>query len=94
MPIVEPEVLMAGDHTLSRCGEVTEEVLHEVFSQLHTQGVVLEGMLLKPNMILRRVDLPGPGIGPDRRRRDDHLPAAGRSRCSRRDRVPVRWPVR
>lgn len=52
VPIVEPEVLMIGDHTLSRCGQVTEEVLHEVFSQLHTQGVELEGMLLKPNMIL------------------------------------------
>jgi fructose-bisphosphate aldolase class I len=52
VPIVEPEVLMAGEHTLSRCGEVTEEVLHEVFGQLHTQGVVVEGMLLKPNMVL------------------------------------------
>jgi fructose-bisphosphate aldolase class I len=52
VPIVEPEVLMVGEHTLSRCGEVTEEVLNEVFGQLHTQGVGLEGMLLKPNMIL------------------------------------------
>jgi fructose-bisphosphate aldolase class I len=52
VPIVEPEVLMAGDHPLSRCGQVTEEVLHEVFIQLRSQGVVLEAMLLKPNMIL------------------------------------------
>ena len=52
VPVVEPEVLMAGEHTLARCAQVTEEVLHEVFAQLHTQGVALEGMLLKPNMIL------------------------------------------
>jgi len=50
--VVEPEVLMTGEHTLSRCGQVTEEVLRVVFSQLQEQGVVLEGMLLKPNMIL------------------------------------------
>ncbi len=58
VPIVEPEVLMAGDHTLSRCGQVTEEVLREVFSQLHTQGAVLEAMLLKPNMILAGLSCP------------------------------------
>ncbi len=52
VPIVEPEVLMTGDHSLSRCGDVTEQVLHEVFAQLHTQGVELEAMILKPNMIL------------------------------------------
>jgi fructose-bisphosphate aldolase class I len=52
VPIVEPEVLMTGGHTLSRCGQVTEEVLYEVFCQLRTQGVVLETMILKPNMIL------------------------------------------
>jgi fructose-bisphosphate aldolase class I len=51
-PIVEPEVLMDGNHTLHRCFEVTEEVLHTVFNQLHTQGVILEGMILKPNMVL------------------------------------------
>jgi fructose-bisphosphate aldolase class I len=52
MPIVEPEVLMDGAHTLERCGEVTEETLHAVFEQLNAQGVLLEGMLLKPNMVL------------------------------------------
>ena len=52
VPIVEPEVLMTGEHTLSRCGRVTEDVLREVFSELHTQGVLLEGMLLKTNMVL------------------------------------------
>ncbi|MGP1630301.1 MAG: class I fructose-bisphosphate aldolase, partial [Giesbergeria sp.] len=52
VPIVEPEVLMTGDHTLQRCAEVSAQVLHEVFEQLHVQGVLLEGMLLKPNMVL------------------------------------------
>ena len=52
LPIVEPEVLMDGGHTLQQCGEVTEEVLCTVFSQLNTQGVALEGMILKPNMVV------------------------------------------
>jgi fructose-bisphosphate aldolase class I len=52
VPIVEPEVLMDGGHTLERCREVTEEVLRMVFNHLYTQGVMLEGMLLKPNMVL------------------------------------------
>ena len=52
VPVVEPEVLMQGSHTLERCGEVTEEVLREVFCQLYTQRVMLEGMILKPNMVL------------------------------------------
>lgn len=43
---------MDGDHTLERCREVTEEVLHLVFHQLYRQGVALEGMILKPNMVL------------------------------------------
>jgi fructose-bisphosphate aldolase class I len=52
VPIVEPEVLMDGDDTLQRCFEVTEKVLRQVFNQLYIQGVILEGMILKPNMIL------------------------------------------
>jgi fructose-bisphosphate aldolase class I len=52
VPIVEPEVLMDGDHSLERCREVTEEALHTVFNQLYLQGIMLEGMILKPNMIL------------------------------------------
>lgn len=52
VPIVEPEVLMDGAHTLARCADVTEEVLHTVFNHLHIQNVMLEGILLKPNMIL------------------------------------------
>ena len=52
VPIVEPEVLMDGDHTIERCVEVTEQVLRTVFTQLYTQRVLLEGMILKPNMVL------------------------------------------
>jgi fructose-bisphosphate aldolase class I len=52
VPMVEPEVLMDGDHTLERCRQVTEEVLRNVFIQLGCQRVLLEGMILKPNMVL------------------------------------------
>ena len=52
VPIVEPEVLMDGPHSLERCYDVTAETLHAVFHELFLQGVVLEGMLLKPNMVL------------------------------------------
>jgi len=52
VPIVEPEVLMTGGHTLEHCFEVTEEVLRTVFKQLYLQRITLEGMILKPNMVL------------------------------------------
>lgn len=58
VPIVEPEVLMDGDHSLERCFEVTEQVLHIIFEKLYTQGVLLEGMILKPNMILPGLTCP------------------------------------
>jgi fructose-bisphosphate aldolase class I len=58
VPVVEPEVLMAGVHTADRCGAVTETVLREVFSALHDQGVLLEGMLLKTNMVLAGTTCP------------------------------------
>lgn len=51
VPIVEPEVLMTGSHTLERCEEVTEATLEQVFFQLLEHRVELEGMLLKPNMV-------------------------------------------
>ncbi len=56
VPIVEPEVLMDGDHDIDRCYEVTEATLREVFHQLGNQRVSLEGMLLKPNMVLSGKD--------------------------------------
>jgi fructose-bisphosphate aldolase, class I len=52
VPIVEPEVLMDGDHTLEQCARVTAAALHTVFCQLYRQRVLLEGMILKPNMVL------------------------------------------
>jgi fructose-bisphosphate aldolase class I len=58
VPIVEPEVLMEGDHTIERCFEVTEMTLYIVFHELRRQGVLLEGMLLKPNMVLSGTTCP------------------------------------
>jgi fructose-bisphosphate aldolase class I len=52
VPVVEPEVVMDGEHTLEQCCEVTDKVLRTVFSELFAQRVVLEGMVLKPNMVL------------------------------------------
>ena len=58
VPIVEPEVLMDGAHTLERCSEVTEEALEMLFGQLHIQRVDLRGTILKPNMVLSGKDCP------------------------------------
>jgi fructose-bisphosphate aldolase, class I len=52
VPIVEPEVLMDGDHDIGRCYEVTERALNKVFRELRIQRVALEGMVLKPNMVV------------------------------------------
>ncbi|MGE3535938.1 MAG: class I fructose-bisphosphate aldolase [Candidatus Tectimicrobiota bacterium] len=56
VPIVEPEVLMDGDHTLERCAEVTTATLQQVFAQLQAHRVALEGILLKPNMVIAGKD--------------------------------------
>ena len=69
VPIVEPEVLMDGDHTLARCAEVTEVTLREVFAQLARQHVVLEATLLKPNMVV-------PGQGCPDEATDDEIAVA------------------
>ena len=52
VPIVEPEVLMDGDHDIDRCYEVTQRVLNRTFQELRVQRVALEGMILKPNMAI------------------------------------------
>ena len=52
VPIVEPEVLMDGAHSIERCEEVTSKVLEAVFTELDAHRVLLEGMLLKPNMVI------------------------------------------
>lgn len=57
-PIVEPEVLMDGSHTLRRCAEVTRETLKIVFDELYTHRIALEGMILKPNMIVSGMKCP------------------------------------
>ena len=94
VPIVEPEVLMDGDHTFERCGEVTEEVLRTVFHQLYAQGVMLEGMILKPNMVL-------PGLACPKQERVDEvadatvtMSLADRPRGRSRDRVFFGRPIR
>jgi len=83
VPIVEPEVLMDGSHSIGRCEEVTSCVLHAVFDALFEQGVHLEGMLLKPNMVL-----PGKESG---RAAPVNEVAAATLRCLRRH-VPAAVP--
>jgi fructose-bisphosphate aldolase class I len=58
VPIVEPEVLMDGDHTIERCDLATRDTLAEVFAALHRHRVRLDGILLKPNMVLSGSDCP------------------------------------
>ncbi len=58
VPIVEPEVLMDGDHEIDRSEQVTEATLREVFAELLDQGVAIEGIVLKPNMVLSGYDCP------------------------------------
>ncbi len=58
VPIVEPEVLMDGTHTLARCQEVTELALNTVFAELAAHRVMLEGIVLKPNMVISATDCP------------------------------------
>jgi fructose-bisphosphate aldolase class I len=58
VPIVEPEVLMDGDHTIERCDRVTRDTLAEVFGALRRHRVRFDGMLLKPNMVLSGGDCP------------------------------------
>lgn len=60
VPIVEPEVLMDGDHGIERCAEVTEAVQTAVFAALRRHQVVLEGMVLKPNMVVPGKSQPRP----------------------------------
>lgn len=58
VPIVEPEVLMDGAHTLERCADVSGATLNIVFDELYTHRVALEGMLLKPNMVISGMQCP------------------------------------
>jgi fructose-bisphosphate aldolase class I len=83
VPIVEPEVLMDGDHTIERSFEVTSQALHAVFTELRDQRVHPEGILLKPNMVL-------PGYESSEQVSDDEI-AQYTVRCFRRH-VPAAVP--
>lgn len=61
VPIVEPEVLMDGDHTIETCYEVSEKTFNTVFEELENKGVYLPGILLKPNMVISGKDCPVQG---------------------------------
>jgi fructose-bisphosphate aldolase class I len=65
VPIVEPEVLMDGDHSIERCSTVTTATLHTVFDTLIAQRVELDGMLLKPNMVIPGKKFAGGQASPD-----------------------------
>lgn len=56
VPMVEPEVLMEGDHSIEKCNEVTMKTLHALFNELYKQWVDIRGLILKPNMILPGTD--------------------------------------
>lgn len=83
VPIVEPEVLMDGGHSLERSFEATCRTLHAVFAELHEHRVRLEGMLLKPNMVLS---------GYDCAEQASHEEVAKRTICSLRRHVPAAVP--
>jgi fructose-bisphosphate aldolase, class I len=83
VPIVEPEVLMDGDHTIDRAYSVTSRTLQAVFTELYDQRVDFEGMLLKPNMVL-------PGYDAQAQVSDDEI-ARGTIKCFKRT-VPAAVP--
>src|SRR5918998_495555 len=58
VPIVEPEVLIDGDHSIEQCYEATDWMLHRTFDEIHDHGVELSGMLLKPNMVISGKEAP------------------------------------
>ena len=93
VPIVEPEVLMDGDHTIERSFDATSRTLHAVFTELRDQRVQLEGMLLKPNMVLSGYECADTGQRRGCRGRDAALLRAPRSRRRPRHRLPLGRPV-
>ena len=93
MPIVEPEVLMDGAHSIERCEDVTNHVLSTVFRQLFAHRVLLEGMVLKPNMVIsgkKAANRAGPEVVAEATLR---MPAAPRAAGRARHRLPLRRPV-
>ncbi len=93
VPIVEPDILMDGDHDIDKCAEVTEWVLKEQFHQLHLARVALEGIILKPNMVLSGKNLRNAGLARGSGRKNREGPEALRTLSGSRHRLPVRRPV-
>ena len=89
MPIVEPEVLMEGSHSIGRCERVSSVVLHAVFDALFEQDVVLEAMLLKPNMVIAGKQCAQQAYCRGGRGRDVELLAPVRASGRPRDRISV-----
>ncbi len=94
MPIVEPEVLMDGNHTIERCEEVTEGTLNAVFDSLYNQRVVLEHMVLKPTMVISGADCAKQAGVQEVAERTLQGAQAHGARRGARHRVPLGRPVR
>ena len=94
VPIVEPEVLMDGEHTIERSFEVTSAVLDALYEALFLQRVRLDGTLLKPNMVLSGYSLLAAGVGRGGGRGDGAVLPGHGARGGARHRVPLRRPVR
>ena len=90
VPIVEPEVLMDGDHDIDRCFTVTERVLHAVFNELFDARVQLEGIVLKPNMVISGKKCAKRAVGRGSRRENRNRAQAVRAGGCARDRFPFR----
>ena len=94
VPIVEPEVLMDGDHDIDRCYTVSEWVLKATFEELYYNRVALEGMVLKPNMAVPGKKCGEEGLGRGSRRKDRAAAQGLRAGRGAGHRVPLRRPVR
>ena len=93
VPIVEPEVLMDGGHDIERCAEVTEWVLKQLYSDLYTARVALEGTILKPNMVVPGKKSAAAYFRRGCRARDPEGAQALRALRRAGHRLPLRRPV-
>ena len=94
VPIVEPEVLLDGTHTIERCQEVTEQTLKVTFTALFLQRIHLEGMILKPSMVVSGKENPQTGGRRGSRRANDPVLEANCAGRGARYRVSIRRPKR
>ena len=93
VPIVEPEVLMDGDHTIERSFQVTSHTLHAVFTELRDQRIHPEGILLKPNMVLPGYESSEQVSDEEIARPDSPMLPPARAGSCPGNRVPVGWTV-